>query len=94
MKNNCKIWVYLAAALITLLLSACSDDGNKKTVGTADTSMLLDGEATPAPHTLIRLQERQMFPVDDRKREYAIIEDRDDKQQTSNKPLSIQESER
>jgi len=87
MKNDSKTWVFLAAVLIALLLTACPGVDNKET----GTAILQDGEATPASHSLIRLQERQMFPVDDKKRQYAMNEDSKDKHPASGKPLSIEE---
>ncbi len=90
MKNNSRICVYLATGLITFLLSACFQTSNKN-AGIADTAMLLDKSATPAPHALIRLQERPVFQIDDRKRPFAMIDDRSDKIRAGDDPLTIRE---
>lgn len=86
MKNQIRTWVYIVTALIILLLSACCYDGRNKT------GMLLDEEAIQAPHALIRLQEQPVFHMDNRKRPFAMIDDRNDKIRASDKPLNIQES--
>ena len=88
MKNDIRKWIYLTTALIALLLSACFDTGNKKPTRT----MLQDKEAIQAPYALIRLKERPVFPVDDRKRSFAMIDDRNDKIKAKDRPLNIQES--
>lgn len=90
MKNNSRICVYLATGLITLLLSACFQACNKN-AGTADSAMLLDKSATSAPHALIRLQERPVFQTDDRKKPFAMIDDRSDKIRAGDNPLTIRE---
>jgi len=81
----------LAAALMTLSLSACSNAGGQRAAGSA-TAMQLDEGAIPAPHALIRLQERPAFPVDENKRPFAMIDDRSDKPRAGDKALSIQEA--
>lgn len=94
MKNNSRIYVYLAVGLIILLL-VCFYASNKN-AGAVDTAMLLDKSATPAPYALIRLQERPVFQIDDRERPFAMIDDlddRSDKTRVSDNPLSIQELE-
>lgn len=90
MKKNVRICVCLVTALIALLLSGCSQAGNKNEE-TAGTAMLLDKSAAPAPHALIRLQERPVFQVDDRKRPLAMIDDRIDKVKADDKLLTIRE---
>jgi hypothetical protein len=94
MKSNSTICVCLVVGLITLLLPACFEASDKEK-GTADSAMLLDESATPAPHALIRLQERPVFQVDERKRPFAAIEDladRSDKIRVGDKPMTIRES--
>lgn len=62
----------------------------------AESAMLLDESPTPALHALIRLQERPVFQMDDKKRPFAMVSDSDDKSRkikVKDKPLTIQESE-
>jgi hypothetical protein len=90
MKNNCRLCAYLTIVLMTLLLSACFKASYKNSE-TADTAMLMDKSANPAPHALIRMQERPVFQIDDKKRPFAMIDDRIDKIRTSDKPITIRE---
>lgn len=92
MKEDSRTWVYLAIALTALLLSGCFHPDNKTTEGFAGTAMLMDREVKPAPQSLIRLQERPVFPVDDRKRPIAMVDDSKEKIKTSDKPINLQES--
>jgi hypothetical protein len=90
MKNNSRLCACLATVLMTLLLSACFQASYKNS-RTTDTAMLMDKSAIPAPHALIRLQERPVFQIDDKKRPFAMIDDRRDKIRTDDKPLTIRE---
>lgn len=61
----------------------------------ADSAMLLDESPTPAPHALIRLQERPVFQKDDKMGSFAMMNDLDyigDKIQAYDEPLTIRES--
>lgn len=67
---------------------------DKKTTS-AGSAMLQDESPTPALHALIRLQERPVFQMDDKKRPFAMVSDSDDKSRkikAKDKPLTIQES--
>ena len=87
MKDDGRILVYGASALVTLLLSGCL------TAKTADITLLMDEDAIPARHALLRLQERPVFPLDDRGRSFAMIDDSYDKRRAaSDKPVNIEES--
>jgi len=90
MRRNSRILVYSAIGLVILLLLAWFGASNKN-ARTADSAMLLDESATPAPYGLTRLQERPVFQIDDRGRPFAMIDDRSDKVLTDDNPLTIQE---
>lgn len=92
MNDDNKIWVYIIALSMTFLLSACCSSDNKTDRKSADIAMLLDRDATPAPHALVRIQERQLFPMDENKKQYAMSDDRKDRKSTKNTPITIQES--
>lgn len=51
-----------------------NDTSDKNTI-TADSAMLLDETFTPALQSLIRLQERPVFQMDDKERPFAMIND-------------------
>lgn len=88
MKIDSKMRVYVTIATVVIPLCGCSYGGTYKSKG-----MLLDEEAISAPHGLIRLQERPVFPVDKNKRPYAVLEDSEDKPRITSKPFTIQEPE-
>lgn len=90
MINTSKILALISFALVASLLSACSDGAKKSGKGAVE--ILSDREAAPVTHALNRLQEPPAFPVDDGKRPFAVITDRDKRVPTGDKPLSLEES--
>jgi hypothetical protein len=90
MKIGSKTLAILSIAWMTVaLLSACM---HQETKGTADPAMLSDKEPIQTPGGLMRLQERPAFPVDDKKRPFAMIDDGAVRAPASGKPVSLQES--
>lgn len=81
--------VFAAAAL----LSNCSEIRDEGATKENKALMLEDENPTPAPHSLVRPQERPTFPVDENQRQYAMTEDREDKHGATDKPVSIREAE-
>ena len=92
MNIGSKALAFLSGALMAALLSACMHQESKNVKGTADSAMLSDTEATPAPGGLVRLQEGPAFPVDHKEKPFALIDDGDDRAAAGDKPISIQES--
>ena len=90
MRNASRTLVFLSTTLIASLLSACFDEGGKTGKGAAE--ILLDKDAAPASHALVRLQEQPAFPVDEGKKPFAVIGDRDERAPASDKPKSLDES--
>ena len=86
-----KIWISIAGLSMALTLSACNGEVEDKS-DNPRTAMLMDETATPAPHRLIRLQERPVFPVDENKLPIAMLEDSGDKPRPSDKPVELQEA--
>jgi hypothetical protein len=71
-----------------------NDTSDKNTI-TADRAMLLDESFTPALHSLIRLQERPVFQMDDKERPFAMINDLEYSSReirAKDAPLTISES--
>ena len=87
-----KALAFWSSALMAALLSACLHQESKNVAASADSAMLLDKEATPAAGGLVRLQEGPAFPVDDKERPFAVINDGDHRAPAGDKPISIQES--
>ena len=91
MKDNSRKWIYITAGLLTAsFISACCGV-RIKNAKTIDAAMLLDEAARPTQHALIRPQERPVFHIDDRKRPFAMIDDRGNKIRSVDKPIHIQE---
>lgn len=80
MINASKTLTVIWTALVALLLSACSAE------------ILSDRETAPAAHALIHLQEPPAFPMDDSKRPFAAIADRDKRAPVGDAPFSLEES--
>ncbi|MGB5082404.1 MAG: hypothetical protein WBO23_16880 [Burkholderiales bacterium] len=89
MRNLSRTRVFLSATLMAALLAACTDERSKNGKGA---EILLDKDAPPALHTLVRVQEQPAFPVDEGKKPYAVIGDREERAPTSDKPRSLDES--
>jgi hypothetical protein len=51
-----------------------------------------DTEGLRGPFGLVRMSETPPFPVDERKRPYAMLDDRAEKPRASEKPIAIEES--
>jgi hypothetical protein len=71
-----------------------NDTSDKNTI-TADRAMLLDESFTPALQSLIRLQERPVFQMDDKERPFAMINDLEYSSReirAKDAPLTISES--
>lgn len=84
MMNNGKTLALVSTALTALLLSACS--ASPKILA------LSDREAAPAAYPLVRLQEAPAFPVDERKKPFAAMADREERAPGGDKSSSLEES--
>lgn len=89
MKIHRRNRVFLACVTAAVSLAGCSKE---RPVATADSAMLMDAEVAQASLSLIRLQERPTFPVDENQKQYAMNEDRTDKVKPKDEPTSIEES--
>lgn len=91
MRNTSKARVFLSTALAASLLSSgCVYEGRK--TGKGDAEIQLDREPAAASHALVRLREQPVFPVDEGKKPFAMIGDRDERAPVSAKPKSLDES--
>jgi hypothetical protein len=89
MKNESRTSHVLLAVLIASLLSGCS---HVESSARRAAEIQSDKEGRRGQYGLIHLRESPAFPVDDRKRPFAMIDDRTDKSRTSEKPMRIEES--
>jgi hypothetical protein len=92
MKNGCKICSFVVAPFIALLLSGCVGGADERGRAAAGAAMLLDADTRPTASALMRLGERRTFPVDERRRTYAMREDQADKNPPGGKPLRVMEA--
>jgi len=90
MKNLSKTLVISFTALAASLLSTGCLYEVRKT-GKGDAELLLDREPPAASHALVRLREQPVFPVDEGKKPFAMIGDRDERAPASAKPKSLDE---
>jgi hypothetical protein len=84
-----KTLALVSIALAASFLSACP--GETKKSGKA-TEILSDKDAAPAAYALIHLQEPPALPVDDVKKPFAAVADREERVPAGDKPLSLQEA--
>jgi hypothetical protein len=63
------------AALTLSSLAGCAARGKE----TPDATMLTDKDSTPRSQGVIRLQERSIFPVDEKRRPIAMVDDGEDR---------------
>ncbi len=83
------------AAVVTAAALLCSCGGTPADGPTQELDVLVleDESPTPAPHSLVRLQEQPTFPRDDNQRQYAMREDFQDRHRASEEPLTLEETE-
>jgi hypothetical protein len=89
MKNASRARRLLFTALLASFLSGCVQvEGNAKRAGEIQS----DKESLRGSYGLIHLRESPAFPVDEKKRPFAMIDDRTDRARASEKPIRIEES--
>lgn len=80
-------------AVMILILAACANQGGIKDGRDASVGIQMDKEAARSTHGLIHLQERPVFPLDDRQRPFAMLLDSRRKASTDEDgPAPIEES--
>ena len=86
--NTSRIVKVVFAALIASVPAACTrEEGKAKPTAEIQS----DTEGLRASNGLIRLQESPVFPVDETKKPFAMIDDRADKVRAGDKPLRMEE---